>query len=115
MSCGNAVENLIESRLIRVGDQTAPKVFLQGLMRACGSLPQDPVSLFGNVFDLHTRHGAIVAPIAPKCNLWSPAGRSIFVSDGIAELASVSEEFERIGDPVAAVDATDDAALVYRS
>jgi hypothetical protein len=64
--CGDAVENLIQSWLIGVGDKTASKVFLQGLMRARRSLPQDSVGVFRNVFDLHTGHGAIMAPIAPK-------------------------------------------------
>jgi hypothetical protein len=36
-------------------------------MRARRSLPQDSVGVFRDVFDLHTGHGAIVAPIAPKC------------------------------------------------
>src|SRR5277367_947596 len=49
---GDAVENLLQSGLICVGDQTASKVFLQGLMRARRSLPQDPVGAFRNVFDL---------------------------------------------------------------
>jgi hypothetical protein len=35
-SCGDALENLIQCGLIRVGDQTASKVFLQGLMLAGG-------------------------------------------------------------------------------
>jgi hypothetical protein len=71
MACGNAVENLIQSGLIRLSDQTASKVFLQGLMRACGPLPQDAVGVFRNILDLHTWHGAILAPIAPKCNQFS--------------------------------------------
>jgi DNA-binding CsgD family transcriptional regulator len=41
---------------------------------------------------------------------------SAALSDGdAAELAAVSEEFERMGDPVAAVDAAAQAALAYRS
>jgi hypothetical protein len=67
MACRDAVENLIESGLIRLGDQTAPKVLLQGLMRACCSFPQDPVGAFRDVFDLHAGHGAILALLAPKC------------------------------------------------
>jgi hypothetical protein len=36
-------------------------------MRARRSLPEDSVGVFRNVFDLHTGHGAIMAPIAPQC------------------------------------------------
>lgn len=67
MASGNAIVNLIQRGLIGVGDETTPKVFLQGLMCSRGSLPQDSVGVFGDVFDLHTRHGAILAPLAPKC------------------------------------------------
>jgi hypothetical protein len=66
LASGNAVENLIHCGLIGVGDQTAPKVFLQRLMRSRGSLPQDSVGVFGDVFNLDTGHGAILAPTAPK-------------------------------------------------
>ena len=58
-ACGDAVENLIQSGLIRVGDQTAPKIFLQGLMRACRSFAQDTVGVFRNVFNQDAGHGAI--------------------------------------------------------
>jgi hypothetical protein len=64
---GDAVQNLVQSWLVRVSDQTASKVFLQGLMRAGGPLAQHAVSVLWNVFDLHARHGAILAPTAPKC------------------------------------------------
>jgi hypothetical protein len=67
MASRNAIENLIQRGLIGVGDETTPKVFLQGLMCSRGSLPQDSVGVFGDVFDLHTGHGAILAPLAPKC------------------------------------------------
>jgi hypothetical protein len=50
--------------LIRVGDQTASKIFLQRLMCARRSFPQDAVGVFRNVFDLHTGHSAIMAPLA---------------------------------------------------
>jgi hypothetical protein len=67
MASRNAIENLIHRGLTGVGDETTPKIFLQGLMCSRGSLPQDPVGVFRDVFDLHTRHGAILAPLAPKC------------------------------------------------
>jgi hypothetical protein len=66
VACGNAVENLIQSSLFRVGNQPASKVFLQRLMRACGSLTQDLVRFLRNIFDLHTRHSASLAPSALK-------------------------------------------------
>jgi len=36
-------------------------------MRAGRSLAQHPVGVFGDVFDLNTGHGAILALLAPKC------------------------------------------------
>lgn len=73
-TCSDSDENLVQSGLTRVGDQPASKVFLQGLMRAGGSFPQDSMGVFGNVFDLHTGHGAILAPLAPKrkCDRFDP-------------------------------------------
>src|ERR1700730_8063663 len=64
---GDAVQYLIKSGLIRLIDQTASKVFLSGLMRAGGPLAQNSVGVLRNVFDLDARHGAIIAPAAPKC------------------------------------------------
>jgi hypothetical protein len=61
---GNSVKSLIERRLTSIVDQPGAKVFLQGLMGAGGTLAQDPMDVFWNVFDLHTRHSAIVAPLA---------------------------------------------------
>ncbi|OBK46855.1 hypothetical protein A5655_09200 [Mycobacterium sp. 1081908.1] len=63
---GDAVQNLVQSGLARLCDQTAPKVFLQGLMRAGGPLTQNSVGVLRNVLNLHARHGAILAPMAPK-------------------------------------------------
>lgn len=65
---GDAVQNLVQSGLVRLCDQTAPKVFLQGLMGAGGTLTQNSVSVLRNVFNLHARHGAIMAPTAPNRN-----------------------------------------------
>jgi hypothetical protein len=42
-------------------------------VRACGALAQDPVSVVRYIFDLHTRHGAILALMAPKCKSETPA------------------------------------------
>jgi len=75
-SCPDTIENLLQSRLIRIGDQPAPKVFLQGLMCAGSALPQNAMGVVRNVFDLHTRHGAILAPLAPFCK-YAPVGRGI--------------------------------------
>ncbi len=60
----DAVENLIQRGLSRLGNQTASKVFLKGLMRTRGPLAQDSVSIFRDVFDPNTRHGAITALLA---------------------------------------------------
>jgi hypothetical protein len=62
----DAAENLVQSGLVCLGDQTASKVFLQGLMRSRRSLAQDPVGVFRDVFDLNTGHGAIMALLAPQ-------------------------------------------------
>jgi hypothetical protein len=67
----DALKNLFQSRLTSVGDQTASEVLLQGLMRACGTLPKHSVSVLGYIFDLHTWNGAILAPLAPKYKLMS--------------------------------------------
>jgi hypothetical protein len=64
---GDATENLIQRGLICVSDQAASQVFLQGLVCAGGALAQHSVSVLRNVFDLYARHGAILAPTAPKC------------------------------------------------
>ena len=37
-------------------------------MRGGGSLAKDRVRLLRHVFDLNTRHNAIMAPLAPYCN-----------------------------------------------
>ncbi len=58
---GGAAQNLIQGGLIRLSDQTASKVFLQGLMRTGGPLAQNAVGVLWNVFDLDARHGAIMA------------------------------------------------------
>jgi hypothetical protein len=60
----DAIEDLIQSGLFRLSDQTASKVFLKGLMRTRRSLAQDSVGAFRDVLDLNTRHGAIMALLA---------------------------------------------------
>ena len=64
MASADAVENLIQSGLFRRGDQMASKIFLQRLVCTRGSLAKNSVGAFRDVFDLHTRHGAIVALLA---------------------------------------------------
>lgn len=61
-SCRETVECLLQRRLIRIGDQAAPKIFLQGLMCARSTLKQHAMSVVRKIFDLHTGHGAIMAP-----------------------------------------------------
>jgi hypothetical protein len=36
-------------------------------MCARSALAQHAMSVVGNIFDLHTGHGAILAPLAPLC------------------------------------------------
>lgn len=67
MACGNSVEYLVERGLVRFSDQSAAEVFLQGLMSPGSTLAQDPMGVFRHIFNLHARHGAILAPLAPKC------------------------------------------------
>lgn len=57
-SCRDTIENLLQSWLIRISDQAAPKVFLQGLMCARSAFPQHAMGVLRDVFDLHTGHGA---------------------------------------------------------
>jgi hypothetical protein len=61
----SAVEDFLQRRLACVLDQTAAQVLLQGLVRGGGSLAKDRVRLLRHVFDLNTRHNAIMAPLAP--------------------------------------------------
>jgi hypothetical protein len=63
----DTVEDLLQGRLIRIGDQPASKVFLQRLMCARSTLPQHTMGVIWNVLDLHAGHGAILAPLAPQC------------------------------------------------
>jgi len=69
---------------------------------------------------------SVIAPVRPGCVSSSPvvegprvglaARFAVALRDGdAAELSSVSEEFERMGDLVAAIDAAAHAALAYRS
>ena len=74
VTCRAALEDLLQSWLTRIGDQTAPKVFLERLVCACSALPQDPMSVVRHIFDLHTRHGAILAPLAPQYKCISRRG-----------------------------------------
>ena len=64
---GGTFEDLFSGGLTRLGDQSAAEVLLKRLMRPRRPLPQDPVCVIRDVFDLHTGHGAILAPVAPEC------------------------------------------------
>ena len=59
------VKDLLEGRFAGLLDEPGPKVFLEGLVRGSCALTQDGMSLLGYVFDLHARHGAIMALEAP--------------------------------------------------
>src|SRR5215475_2207874 len=62
------VEDLVEGRFAGLLDEPGAQVFLQRLMRGGGALAQDRVSPLRHIFDLHARHGAIMALEAPKYN-----------------------------------------------
>ncbi|HET6732595.1 hypothetical protein [Mycobacterium sp.] len=68
-------ENLLQSRLIRISDQTALKVFLQGLMYARSGFPLRAMGVLRDVLDLHAGHGAIWALMAPLCKYLGRDGR----------------------------------------
>jgi len=59
------VKNLLKGRFAGLLDEPGSEVFLKRLVRGGGTLTQDGVSLLGHVFDLHARHGAIMALKAP--------------------------------------------------
>ena len=62
------VEDLVEGRFAGLLDEPGAQVFLQRLMCSGRALAQDRVSPLRHIFDLYTRHGAIMAPEAPKYN-----------------------------------------------
>ena len=59
------VKNLLKGRFAGFLDEPGPQVLLEGLVRGGCALPQDSMSLLGHIFDLHARHGAIMALEAP--------------------------------------------------
>ena len=59
------VKDLLKGRFARLLDEPGPQVLLEGLMRGSCALTQDGMSLLRNIFDLHARHGAIMALKAP--------------------------------------------------
>ena len=59
------VKDLLKSRFAGLLDEPGPKIFLEGLVRGSCALAQDGVSLLRYIFDLHARHGAIMALEAP--------------------------------------------------
>lgn len=63
VTCRGALEDLIQSWLTRIGDQTAPKVFLQRLVCACSAFPQDPMSVLRHIFDLQLRASSSCADV----------------------------------------------------
>jgi hypothetical protein len=62
-----AVKYLVQRRPAGLVDQPETEVLLKGLV-GCGSASaQHSMCLSGYIFDLHTRHGAIMALKAPQC------------------------------------------------
>jgi hypothetical protein len=68
-AAAGAVEDLVEGWLGGVLDQARPQIFLQRLVRSRSPLAEHGVGLVGNVLDLNTRHGAIMALQAPLYKL----------------------------------------------
>src|SRR5947209_4672297 len=63
-----AVEHFWQGRVPRFVDESPAEVFLQRLVSFSRTAPQDGVNIVGYILDLHARHGAILALMAPKCN-----------------------------------------------
>lgn len=68
-SAAGSCQDLVDGGLGGLGNQLGAEIFLQRLMCGQGALPQDCMRLLGNVLDLNVRHGAIMAPMAPKWKL----------------------------------------------
>jgi len=66
-SASCAFKNLIKRWSISLFDEVLQEVFLQRLMRGRGPFPQHRMGAFGHTLDLDACHGAILAPLAPKC------------------------------------------------
>jgi hypothetical protein len=58
-------EDLLKGRFAGLLDEPGPEVLLERLVRGSRALTQDGMSLLGHIFDLHARHGAIMALEAP--------------------------------------------------
>jgi hypothetical protein len=61
------IKNLVQCGRVRLPHQQAEQILLKRLVSPRRALPQHRVRLFWYPFDLDTRHGAILAPLAPKC------------------------------------------------
>ncbi len=59
------VKDLLKGRFAGLLDEPGPQILLEGLVRGSCALAQDGMSLLGHIFDLHARHGAIMALEAP--------------------------------------------------
>jgi len=68
IASGRAVQDLVECRPDGLLGQPAEEVFLQRLPGMCRSAPEHTVDVVGDILDLNTWHGAIMALLAPKCN-----------------------------------------------
>ncbi len=65
------VKDLLKGRFAGLLDEPGPQVLLEGLVRGSCALTQDGMSLLGHIFDLHARHGAIMAleaPVRKRCH-----------------------------------------------
>jgi hypothetical protein len=67
-AASRSVEDLVKGGFAGLLDEPGAQVFLQRLMRGGRALAEDRVSPLRHIFDLHARHGAILALEAPKYN-----------------------------------------------
>ena len=61
-----SIEYLVDGWRARLPHQQAQQILLQGLVCASRSLTKHGVRFLRYSFDLHARHGASMAPVAPE-------------------------------------------------
>ena len=64
-AAARTVKDLLKGRFAGLLNEPGPQVLLEGLVRGSCALTQDGMSLLRHIFDLHARHGAIMALETP--------------------------------------------------
>jgi hypothetical protein len=59
-SAAGSIQQLVDRRLRRLGDQLRAQVLLERLVRRARPLPEHGVRLVRDILDLNVRHGAIL-------------------------------------------------------